>query len=152
MAKKVLQIQQLNSKMQALAPLQKLPVPPVGWLKAIRLALGMSARQLGNKLSVTRQAVVDMERRETEGSITIKALREAAEALDMQLVYGFVSKDGSLDTLIERKALELASRIVLTTSNTMRLEDQENSAERIRKAIEEKSNQFKNELPKILWD
>jgi len=70
----------------------------------------------------------------------------------MQLVYGFVPKDGSLEALIERKAEEKATQIVLHTSNTMRLEDQENSAERIKKAIEEKKNLFKNELPKILWD
>jgi hypothetical protein len=34
----------------------------------------------------------------------------------------------------------------------MKLEDQENSDVRIKKAIEEKTITFKNELPKILWD
>ena len=87
-----------------------------------------------------------------DGSITIKALREVANALDMQLVYGFVPKDGSLDALVDRKARELAKQIVLRTSNTMKLEDQENSQERIGKAIEERATAIRSEMPKALWD
>ena len=70
----------------------------------------------------------------------------------MQLVYGFVPNDGSLDALIEKKAMELAKKIVLRTSNTMKLEDQENSKQRIQKAIQERATIIKNEMPKILWD
>jgi hypothetical protein len=47
--------------------------------------------------------------------------------LDMQLVYGFVPNDGSLDALIEKRAKELATQIVMRTANTMKLEDQANS-------------------------
>jgi predicted DNA-binding mobile mystery protein A len=147
-----LQIQQLNSKMLAFASLQKIAVPPTGWIKAIRTVIGMSMLQLGNRLSITKQSVQDMERREKNGSVTIRALREAAKALDMQLIYGFVPNDGSLEALIERKAKELATRIVQRTSNTMKLEDQENSKQRIEKAIEERAFAIKNEMPKILWD
>lgn len=134
------------------APLQKLAVPPTGWTKAIRSALGMSLQQLGNKLGITRQSARAIEEREKDGSITIKSLREVGKALDMQLVYGFVPNDGSLDALIERKAKDLATQIVLRTSNTMKLEDQENTRQRIEKAIEERAFAIKNEMPKILWD
>ncbi|MFP5039527.1 mobile mystery protein A [Parasediminibacterium sp. JCM 36343] len=149
---KSLQIQQLNSKLLSFAILQKVAMPPTGWVKAIRLALGMSMLQLGNRLSITKQSVQDMENREQDGSITIKALREAARALDMQLVYGFVPNDGSLEALINRKAKELATQIVLRTSNTMKLEDQENTKQRIEKAIQERTATIKNEMPKTLWD
>jgi predicted DNA-binding mobile mystery protein A len=152
MGKKSLQLQQLNSKMQAFATVQKVPAPPTGWVKAIRLALGMSLDQLGRKLSITKQSTQAIEEREKDGSLTIKALREAANALDMQLIYGFVPKDGSLDALVERKARDLAKQIVLRTSNTMKLEDQENSQERIEKAIEERATAIKSEMPKALWD
>lgn len=134
------------------ALLTQVAVPPVGWIKAIRQAVGMSMQQLGNKLSVSRQAVMDIERREQDGSITIKSLREVARVMDMQLVYGFVPNDGSLDALIEKRAKELATRIVLRTANTMKLEDQANSLERIREAIAERTNAIKNEMPGILWD
>lgn len=152
MSKKSLQIQQLNSKMLAFASLQKVAPPPTGWIKAIRNAIGMSMLQLGKQLSITKQSVQDIERREKDGSITIKALREAARALDMQLVYGFVPNDGSLELLIERKAKELATQIVMRTNNTMKLEDQENTKQRIEKAIQERTTIIKTEMPKTLWD
>jgi predicted DNA-binding mobile mystery protein A len=152
MSKKSLQIQQLNSKMLAFASLKKVAPPPTGWLKAIRNAIGMSMLQLGKRLSITKQSVQDIERREKDGSISIKALREAAKALDMQLVYGFVPNDGSLEQLIDRKAKELATHIVQRTSNTMKLEDQENSKQRIEKAIDERAAIIKHEMPKTLWD
>jgi predicted DNA-binding mobile mystery protein A len=152
MSKKSLQIQQLNSKMLAFASLQKVAPPPTGWIKAIRNAVGMSMLQLGKRLSITKQSVHDIERREKDGSVSIKALREAARALDMQLIYGFVPNDGSLEALIDRKAKELATQIVQHTSNSMKLEDQENSKQRIEKAIEERATIIKNEMPKTLWD
>ena len=152
MGKKSLQIQQLNTKMLAYASLQKATPPPTGWIKAIRNAIGMSMLQLGNRLSITKQSVQDIERREKDGSITIKALREAARALNMQLVYGFVPNDGSLELLIERKAKELATQIVMRTNNTMKLEDQENTKQRIEKAIQERTTNIKTEMPKTLWD
>jgi predicted DNA-binding mobile mystery protein A len=152
MGKKSLQIQQLNNKMLAFASLQKVTPPPTGWIKAIRNAIGMSMLQLGNRLSITKQSVQDLESREKNGSVSIKALREAARALDMQLVYGFVPKDGSLEALIDRKAKELATQIVMRTNNSMKLEDQENTKQRIEKAIQERAVAIKNEMPKTLWD
>ena len=152
MAKRSLQLQHLRNKMVHFSSLNQVAVPPVGWIKAIRTALGMTLEQLGNKLSISKQGLLDIERREQEGSVTIKSLKEVAKALDMQLVYGFVPIDGSLDALIERRATELASRIVLRTSNSMKLEEQENSQKRIAKAIKERAEEIKNEMPKILWD
>lgn len=152
MGKLSLQLQQLNNKMGDFALLKLVAIPPTGWIKAIRTAIGMSMQQLGKKLSVSKQAILDIEKREKSGSITIKSLKEIARALDMQLVYGFVPNDGSLDALIEKKATELATKIVLRTSNTMKLENQGNTNTRIEKAIKERAEEIKNEMPKILWD
>lgn len=152
MGKNSLQLQQLNSKMLGFASLKQVAMPPTGWIKAIRTAIGMSMQQLGNKLKVSRQGVMDIEKREKDGSITIKSLREIARAMDMQLVYGFVPNDGSLDALIEKRATELATQIVMRTANTMKLEDQANSKKRIETAIRERAAAIKNEMPKILWD
>ena len=46
----------------------------------------------------------------------------------------------------------MAEEIVMRTSHTMKLEDQENSEERIKKAIKDRAEKIKNELPKYLWD
>ena len=152
MDKRALLLEQLNDKMAFFIKSKSITGPGVGWVKAIRLALGMSLQQLGNKLNITPQGVKDMEKREMEGSISMKSLQEIARALDMQFVYGFVPNDGTLEKLIDRRANELATQIVMRTSNTMKLEDQENSEKRIKKAIKERAEKIKNETPKILWD
>ena len=152
MNKNKLQIEQLEAKIKVYAPITKVAIPPTGWIKAVRLALGMSLQQLANRIFITKQSVQEMEQREKDGSITLKSLRETARALEMELVYGFVPKDGSLDALIERKAREFATKIVSRTSNTMKLEDQENSELRLKNAIEERTKMLKYEMPKVLWD
>lgn len=152
MDKQSLQLQHLNEKMLQFAALTKVSVPPTGWIKAIRTAIGMTMQQLGNKLSVSKQGILDMERREKEGSITIKTLKEIARALDMELVYGFVPKDGSLNAMIEKRATEMATKIVNRTATSMRLEEQGNSKKRIQKAIKERAIIIAYEKPKILWD
>ena len=149
---KNLQIDQLEAKIRAYGSLRTTSTPSTGWTKAIRLALGMSLQQLASRLSMTKQSAQELEMREKDGTISIKSLNAAAQALDMELVYGFVPKDGSLHALIERKAQELATRIVKRTSTTMRLEGQENSKERIQNAIDERAALLKHEMPKALWD
>lgn len=152
MNKKKLQIEQLEGKLKGFKTAQKVPVPPTGWLKAVRVSLGMSLQQIADKLSITKQSIQEIEFREKEGNITLKNLRETADALDMHMIYGLVPKDGSIENLIDRKARELAIRIVSRTSNTMKLEDQENTRQHLKKAIKERTTLIKNELPRMLWD
>ena len=147
-----LQFQQLNEKMDKLTVLQHLIMPPLGWIKAIRNGIGMSMEQLGKKLSITKQAVMDIEKREKEGAITIKSMQEIAKVIDMKFVYGFVPNAGSLEQMIETRSLEIATKIVQRTSTSMKLEDQVNSKERIEKAIKERAAEILNKTPKILWD
>ena len=149
---RLLQLQQINKKMERYSSLQEVVIPPTGWVKAIRTSLNMSMQQLGKKLSITRQGIKDIEEREKTGSITIKSLKEIGRVLDMKLVYGFVPIDGSLGALIEKRAMELATTIVLRTSVSMQLEDQGNSEVRPEKAIKEKAEEIIKEMPKILWD
>jgi predicted DNA-binding mobile mystery protein A len=138
--------------MDKLTVLQQIIMPPIGWIKAIRNGIGMSMEQLGKKLSITKQGVMDIEKREMEGAITIKAMQEIAKAMDTKFVYGFVPNAGSLEKMIETRALEIAKTIVQRTSTTMKLEDQVNSKERIEKAIKERATEIINKTPKILWD
>jgi len=152
MNKKKLQIEQLESRIKLFSAAKILPNPPIGWIKAIRVSLGMTLQQLANKLSIKKQSVREIEIREKEGGITLNLLKEVANALDMELVYGFVPKDKTLERYINKKAHNLAKKIVFRTSNTMKLEDQKNSNKRIKKAIEERTEQIKQELPKALWD
>lgn len=148
----LLVIRQLDKKLNALRSLQEIQPPANGWTNLIRKTLKMSLRQLGDKLSITPQSARDIEVREKEGSITLRAMNEVAEALDMKLVYGFVPKDNSLESMIERKARKFATSIVNRTSTTMKLEDQGNSEERLKEAIMELTEEIKRNIPKSLWD
>lgn len=152
MSRKTLQLHHLNTKMLSYASLNQIAMPTTGWIKAIRTTLGMSMQQLGNRLNISKQAVLDIERREKDGSITIKALKEVARVMDMQLVYGFVPNEGSLNALIEKRATELATQIVMRTAHSMQLENQANSKKRIQTAIKERAKTIIDEMPKILWD
>jgi predicted DNA-binding mobile mystery protein A len=135
MDKNKLLLEQLDRKLKGFSSAALITPPPTGWIKAVRVSFGMTLQQLANKLSITKQSVQDLEKREKEGAITLKTLKDVANALDMKLVYGFVPKDGTLDNLLDRKARELAVSIVSKTSNTMKLEDQGNSQKRLKKAI-----------------
>jgi predicted DNA-binding mobile mystery protein A len=147
-----IQLQQLDQRIKKIATLKEVPFPSTGWIRAIRTSLGMSLEQMGKKLGVTRQSAQSIEKREQEGAITINALKEVAHVMDLDFVYGFVPKDGSLAGLIDRKSTELARKVVGMASQTMKLEDQENTNDRLNQAIEERTKEFKDKMPGILWD
>lgn len=150
--KQKLMIEQLDAKLQLFKPLIKNPSPENGWIHAIRTSLKMSLRQFSDRLGISSNSAKSIEKREKEGAITLKSLDEAGRALNMKLVYGFVPMDGSIKRSIENRARELAIEIVRTTSNTMALEDQENTDERLQKAIEDKTQQIVYEMPRHIWD
>jgi predicted DNA-binding mobile mystery protein A len=150
--RKKLLIQQLDKKLKPFHGTEKVIIPDQGWISNIRIALNMTLEQLGNKLNITRQGVKKIEEREATGSITIKSLKEIGQILDMEFVYGFVSKKGSVENLVNYKAEELAKKIVLRTSHNMKLENQGNSDEQISRAIDDLANEIKREMNKSLWD
>lgn len=151
-ANRLLMIEQLDKKLWKFAQIDADIVPRGGWLKAIRASLNISLLQFAKMLKKSSPTVKELEEREAEKNITLKKLAEAGEVLNLRLVYGFVPKDGSLEKFIENRAYKIAEEIVMRTSHSMKLEDQENSQERLRKAIKERAEKIKNELPKYLWD
>lgn len=150
--KQKLLIELTDRKLNSFKTLEAVPVPVNGWINTIRTSLGMSLRQLGERLEISPQSVKEIEERETSGSITLNNLREAASALKMKLVYGFVPMELSLERMIEQRAKELAETIVKRTTASMTLEDQKNSDIRIANAITEQAEELKREMPKYLWD
>ena len=144
--------EQLDNKIIKYRGLQKVALPPNGWIYSIRQGINMSLRQLGQRLSITPQSVKEIEEREKNGTISLKVLRQVADALDMDFVYGFVPRENTLEAMVTKKAKELATRIVERTSIQMGLEDQKNTDERIEKATNERTDEIKRELPRYLWD
>jgi predicted DNA-binding mobile mystery protein A len=149
---KKLLIGQLDKKFEKISGLTEATTPPSGWIYSIRTALNMSLTQLARRLKKTAQSVKEIEEREQSRNITLKKLAEVAEALDLSFYYCFLPKESSIEKMIEKRAYQIAREIVMRTSHSMSLEEQENTPERLEKAIKDKAEQIKSEMPKYLWD
>ncbi len=122
--------------------------PPRGWIRALRDALGMTAEQLGERMGITQPSVQRLEVSEAEGTIQLKTLRRAAEALDCEVVYALVPRKSLRDTYDEA-ARAVARRELGRVSHSMALEDQavedEEEDERLRRFIAEELD------PREIW-
>lgn len=109
-------------------------LPNGGWLRAVRQALGMTTRQLAKSVGVTQAAVVDAERTEAKGDITLATLRRYAAALDCELTYALVPKR-PLQEIVEGRADSIARNEVSRVRHSMALEDQVTNKENSEREI-----------------
>ena len=100
------------------------PAPPSGWIRAIREALGMTARQLAARVGVGLSTLLGAERNEVAGTISLNQLRRVAAALDCELRYVLVPRD-RLQQRVERRAEEIARARVTGVAHSMALEAQD---------------------------
>ena len=114
----------LDKKFEALRPLDRFAMPPKGWIRAIRDAIGMTGAQLGKRVGNSPQGIVGLERSEAAGTIQLNTLRRAAEAMECVLVYAIVPKT-SLADMVNRRARQIARRALQRVSHSMALEDQQ---------------------------
>ena len=150
--KKKLLIEQLDQKLDHFKDAGMVLVPQKGWVNTIRTTLNMTRDQLGTKLDLTKGAIQKIEEREATGQITINKLKDVGNALNMKFIYGFIPKDGNIESLINLKAEKLARKIVLRTNQNMKLEDQGISENKIEHSINDLANEIKREMRKSLWD
>lgn len=115
--------QRLDERLSSLKPESRFAPPPKGWIRAIRDALGMSGAQFASRLKMRPQSIVDLEKSEATGSIQLKTLQRAADALDCMLVYALVPKT-SLDGAVRARARQIATRDLRRVDHTMKLEAQ----------------------------
>lgn len=116
--------ERLDNKLASIKPIDRFAKPPKGWIRAIRDAIGMTGAQLGQRLGMTAQGIVSLERSEAHGKIQLNTLSRAAEAMDCVLVYALVPKT-SLADMVDRRAREIALRALGRVSHSMALEDQQ---------------------------
>jgi predicted DNA-binding mobile mystery protein A len=144
--------EQMDERLGALQAVAHLATKPTrGWIRAIRETLGMTTRQLGERLGVSQPRVVKLEQSEAAGAITMDSLQRAAEALGCRLVYAIVPLK-PLDETIEERVSSIAEQRLASVEQTMRLEAQgvTNKARR-----EDARQQIVKELlrrPARLWD
>lgn len=113
----------LDERLMALKPEDRFSAPPKGWVRAIRDALGMTGVQFARRLKIRPQSVEALEKSEANGSIQLKTLRRAAEALDCTLVYALVPNT-SLEGAVSARARKIARRELGRVAHTMKLEAQ----------------------------
>jgi predicted DNA-binding mobile mystery protein A len=145
-----LEQKQLDAKLSQASSLRSVEPPRNGWIKSVRLALGMTAAQLGNRLRMSPQAVLTLEKREVAGTITLASLEKAARALNCEMRVVFVSNRGTAVTVHARaltKAREERNQIV----HTMGLEAQ---GKGVREALdlEKIAESWRTKRRARLWD
>jgi predicted DNA-binding mobile mystery protein A len=144
--------EQLDRRFATLKPLTTQTVRPSrGWVRAIREALGMTTGQLAKRLGVQQPRVVELERGEATGNITVKSLERAAEALGCRLVYAFVP-DEPLANTIRRRASFIADRQLASVEQTMRLEAQGVNDETQHQEAHQRLVENLLRRPARLWD
>lgn len=141
----------LDKKFSRFPSYQEMQRPHKGWVKAIREALGMSAKQLANRMNVSQPRVTTIEKAELEDSLTISSLRSTAEAMDCALVYAFVPRNSLQDTVVKQARLK-ARKIIGRVDHTMSLEDQSLDNEQLTEQIEELAKDLINKKPRRIWD
>lgn len=125
--------------------------PKCGWTKVIRKTIGMTTKQLANRLGVDRSRVIRIESDEVKAALTMKTLATVANALDCDFVYAFVPRE-SLQKMIERKAQEIALLQLSGISHNMFLENQALSLEQNKEQIKGFKAKLLEKSAKKLWE
>jgi predicted DNA-binding mobile mystery protein A len=140
-----MRLHQLDRTLEPFRLAQQVPRPSRGWLRAIREAMGISARELALVTGTSRQLPLQLEKAEADDSITLKSLRKLAAALDCDLVYALVPKQGTMQQLLESRARAQATRRVLQVEHSMALEDQ--ASGHLDEAIEAETRRLLKQRP-----
>ena len=97
--------------------------PPKGWIRAVRDALGLTTRQLAARMDRSQPSITALEKNETTEAITLKSLRQAAEALDCRLVYAIVPNN-TFEAMARKQARRAAETRLRRIDHAMGLEAQ----------------------------
>jgi predicted DNA-binding mobile mystery protein A len=147
---KKLMREQLDKKLISLKSLVKNGMPETGWIKPIREALGMSAKDLAEKVGIDQSRISRLENAEKMGNIKLSSMQKIAQGLGMEFVYGFVPND-TLESMVRDQAHKLAVEKFKRLNHTMRLEMQELSDDEKKKALEDMINKILIDEPKHFW-
>lgn len=141
--------QRLDERLLPLKPVSQYTVPPKGWVRAIRDALGMTRVQFAMRLGISPQSANALERSEAAGTVKIETLRRAAEALDCTLVYVLVPNN-ALESTVSERARAIAIHDLEHISHTMKLEAQQTGDAGLEERIE---NYIRTNISlRDLWD
>src|SRR5579864_5953862 len=114
-----LRLQQLDARLERWrAAARDNPVPSEGWLRTVRKTLELGTAQFARRLGTRQPWVVQLEKGEVKGTVTLASMRKAADALDCDLVYALVPRKPLVDTLHEQ-ATRIARRELEAVGHSM---------------------------------
>ena len=103
----IVRLVELDTQLRELAKLAGMATPRNGWVKTLRLAMGMSSLALGQRLDMSAQGVRKLERAESDGTITLNTLARVADGLECDVRYVLIPRN-SLVGQVLKKAQENA--------------------------------------------
>lgn len=143
--------EQLDEALNHFKPLKAVAVPQKGWIRAIRDTLGMTGKQLANRLGVNQQRIARIEQDEVPGKVTLNTMQKTAEALDCVFVYAIVPRD-NLESIVRKQAERVARKRMERSNQMMRLEKQELSETGKARALNAPIDEIVETMPKSLWE
>jgi predicted DNA-binding mobile mystery protein A len=147
---KKLMREQLDKRLSFLKSFASFEASRQGWVKTIREALGMSAKELGKRVGLDQSRVSRLENAEKAGDLKLSSLHKIAKGLKMRFVYGFVPEN-SLEEMVQAQARAIAVKRMKRLHDTMSLEKQELSGDEQQKALKDMIEKILVEQPKDFW-
>ena len=145
-----LRLEQVDQALERFRALEAQP-PRRGWVRAIQGALGMSNRQLANRLHLKPQTIEDMQDGEASGTIKLQTLQKLAGAMDCHLVYAVVPNK-PLAQIRKDQALRVALPQLKRVAHSMNLEAQGISDAEQKLELDRLVQKLLTGNPRKLWE
>jgi predicted DNA-binding mobile mystery protein A len=142
---------QVQESLNDFSDLAQKSVPRQGWIRTLREALGMSSYALAKRMGCTRSNIAKLEKREAQGTITLEALTQAAQAMNCKLVYCLVPLE-PLDQQLHNQARIVAQHQMRAINQSMELEQQGLSDKQLQQQEDELVEELLQGNLKKLWN
>jgi len=120
--------------------------PKHGWIKSMRLALGMSAEHVAARKGVSRNAVYQAERSELDGAVSLKQMENLAKAMGGKFVYAIVPGE-QIEALKHKQAQKIAKVLALDETDFKALPRDEQLD-----WLDDKAAELLQDMPTDFWD
>lgn len=142
---------QIQENLNSFLDLVKKPVPKGGWVRTIREALGLSNRMLSKKMRCSQSNITKIESGEKRGTISLRNLQRAAEAMNCKLVYCIVPLK-PLEHMLEDQARIMAKKQIRLINHSMKLEQQGLNEKQLKQQEDALVQELLQGNPRYLWD
>lgn len=116
-------LNQIDRRVETVRSLKEKAFVREGWIKYMRNALGLTQTKLAKLVNLNSANIVQAEKREIEGNVSIATLKKMAQAMECEFVYAFVPNK-KISEIIHDKAYDKAKKSLINADLHMKLENQ----------------------------